>query len=316
MAGRYIADFSAPLTVGGTSGGAVTIGAYDPMFGPFIGAKVNLLSSGAGPAEYVVVSANPSTGLLTLRLSSVVGFGTSDVSAFTVAQTATLYLPAQLDPSDRDQTVSVTATVGGTVTATQGVANATPWNENVKQINGVTPLMGNGVTGTGSLRVTVASDNTAIPVIGTKTHNAAVPSTQLGVIPAVANAAAPTFTETYQTALSVDLAGNLRTLDVNLRKLNGQPTWLGNLVSAAPGTPVDNATTAVPFSLAGTEVVTLQSSVAWYMQVVAVASYTALGGKSQLIEANAMVTMVLSGGTKITAESVAGAATVRVFTLS
>lgn len=32
---------------------------------------------------------------------------------------------------------------------------------NIDQINSVTPLMGNGVTGTGSLRVTIASDNTA-----------------------------------------------------------------------------------------------------------------------------------------------------------
>lgn len=35
---------------------------------------------------------------------------------------------------------------------------------NVAQINGVTPLMGNGVTGTGSQRVTIASDNTAFSV--------------------------------------------------------------------------------------------------------------------------------------------------------
>ncbi len=32
---------------------------------------------------------------------------------------------------------------------------------NVAQVNGVTPLMGNGTTGTGSMRVTIASDNTA-----------------------------------------------------------------------------------------------------------------------------------------------------------
>jgi hypothetical protein len=38
---------------------------------------------------------------------------------------------------------------------------------NVAQINGVTPLMGNGVTGTGSQRVTIASDNTAFPVNAT-----------------------------------------------------------------------------------------------------------------------------------------------------
>lgn len=40
---------------------------------------------------------------------------------------------------------------------------ALPANQsvNVSQINGVTPLMGNGITGTGSHRVTIASDNTA-----------------------------------------------------------------------------------------------------------------------------------------------------------
>lgn len=35
---------------------------------------------------------------------------------------------------------------------------------NIAQINGVTPLMGNGVTGTGSQRVTISSDNTAFSV--------------------------------------------------------------------------------------------------------------------------------------------------------
>jgi hypothetical protein len=43
---------------------------------------------------------------------------------------------------------------------------ALPANQsvNVSQINGVTPLMGNGTTGTGSQRVTIASDNTAFTV--------------------------------------------------------------------------------------------------------------------------------------------------------
>lgn len=44
---------------------------------------------------------------------------------------------------------------------------------NVFQINGVTPLMGNGVTGTGSQRVTIASDNTAFSVNSTDTGNVA-----------------------------------------------------------------------------------------------------------------------------------------------
>lgn len=43
---------------------------------------------------------------------------------------------------------------------------ALPANQsvNISQINAVTPLMGNGVTGTGSPRVTIASDNTPFPV--------------------------------------------------------------------------------------------------------------------------------------------------------
>lgn len=39
--------------------------------------------------------------------------------------------------------------------------SATNQSTNVAQINGVTPLMGNGTTGTGSLRVTLASDTTS-----------------------------------------------------------------------------------------------------------------------------------------------------------
>lgn len=52
----------------------------------------------------------------------------------------------------------VTQPVSGTVSITANSA------VNVAQINGVTPLMGNGVTGTGSQRVTIASDNTAFTV--------------------------------------------------------------------------------------------------------------------------------------------------------
>lgn len=61
-------------------------------------------------------------------------------------------------------------TVDGTLAVTQSGAWSLSANQsvNVAQINGVTPLMGNGVTGTGSQRVTIASDNTAFTVnIGT-----------------------------------------------------------------------------------------------------------------------------------------------------
>lgn len=70
----------------------------------------------------------------------------------------------------------VTQPISGTVTANQGTANATPWNENVAQINGVAPLMGNGTTGTGSPRVTVSSDNTAVGNWGQVATGAAPPA--------------------------------------------------------------------------------------------------------------------------------------------
>jgi hypothetical protein len=45
---------------------------------------------------------------------------------------------------------------------------------NVKEINGVAPLMGNGTTGTGSQRVTIASDNTAFSVNAVQSTAAAI----------------------------------------------------------------------------------------------------------------------------------------------
>lgn len=53
---------------------------------------------------------------------------------------------------------------------------------------------------------------TPIPTKGLKTNNAGAPTDDnFGVLPAVANAAAPTLTEGDQALLSTDLAGNLRT---------------------------------------------------------------------------------------------------------
>lgn len=87
------------------------------------------------------------------------------LTSVTVTQATGTNLHAVIDSGT--VTLSGTSVVSGTVTANQGTPNATPWNENVAQINGVTPLMGNGVTGTGSLRVTVASDNTPFSVNST-----------------------------------------------------------------------------------------------------------------------------------------------------
>lgn len=108
---------------------------------------------------------------------------------------------------------------------------ALPANQsvNVSQINAVTPLMGNGVTGTGSQRVTIASDNTAISTAGfmsvkidqttpgttnavTATGNVAGAATDSGnpiKAGAVYNTTRPTYTTGQRTDLQSDTRGNL-----------------------------------------------------------------------------------------------------------
>ena len=62
--------------------------------------------------------------------------------------------------------VGIDQTTPGT---TNLVALAANQSVNVAQINGVTTLMGNGATGTGSIRVTIADNNSAIPTVTTVT---------------------------------------------------------------------------------------------------------------------------------------------------
>lgn len=67
---------------------------------------------------------------------------------------------------------AVTQPVSGTVTSQQGSGNVlNPWAQNLIQLNGSTLLTGNGVTGTGSQRVTIASDNTAFTVNAAQSGN-------------------------------------------------------------------------------------------------------------------------------------------------
>jgi hypothetical protein len=57
------------------------------------------------------------------------------------------------------KTSSITLTVSGTVTANQGSANATPWNENVAQFGGSAVVTGTGASGSGIPRVTLSNDS-------------------------------------------------------------------------------------------------------------------------------------------------------------
>lgn len=91
---------------------------------------------------------------------------------WTVLDTASITnLDVQIGGSDTVQVQSnsanlaTQATAAAIQTAVELIDNAVSGaGFNVSQINGVTPLMGAGNTGTGSLRVTVASDQATIPV--------------------------------------------------------------------------------------------------------------------------------------------------------
>jgi len=92
----------------------------------------------------------------------VQGAVTTAAPSYSTGQTSPLSLTTsgllRVDGSGSTQPIS------GTVTANQGGA---PWSVNQTQWNGVSVLTGNGVTGTGSVRVTIASDNTAFAVNAT-----------------------------------------------------------------------------------------------------------------------------------------------------
>lgn len=100
---------------------------------------------------------------------------------------------------------------------------------NVSQINAVTPLMGNGITGTGSQRVTVASDNTAFTVnVGTFPDNEPFNIAQInGVAPLMGGGVTGTGSP------RVSLATDANVVDTELPAAAA----LADAASATPTTP-------------------------------------------------------------------------------
>jgi len=147
-----------------------------------------------------------------------------------VAVTGTFWQATQ--PVSIAGTVAVSlasTTITGTVAVTQstspwvvsGTVTTTPsglQNVNLTQLNSVA-LGSPSNYGTSPGAVTVLGVNAFITntptVVGNKTNNNAAPgATNLGVLPAIANAAAPVWTEGDQVLLSEDLSGNLRVKDI------------------------------------------------------------------------------------------------------
>jgi len=119
-----------------------------------------------------------------------------------------------------DSTGQVALATGGNVigslTANQSV--------NAAQINGVTPLMGNGVTGTGSLRVTIASDNTAFAV------NATLSAETTKVIGAVRNLG--------NAGAVLDFAGQNASAPANAWLIGGEFNTSPTTISSGSASPL------------------------------------------------------------------------------
>lgn len=140
---------------------------------------------GAAPSLTNPLWVFPATGA-TFPVSGTVtaNQGTANATPWPVSLTSTTVTgTVAVTQSTSPWIVSGSGTAGAAasgVVTVQGIASMTkllvtpdsvalPANQsvNVSQINAVTPLMGNGSTGTGSQRVTIASDNTAFSVNAT-----------------------------------------------------------------------------------------------------------------------------------------------------
>lgn len=123
-------------------------------------------------------------------------------------QTASLSVLDDWDESDRAKVNLIVGQAG--IAAGTGVDGATvprvTLATNVALPAG-TNVIGHVIADSGS--TTAVTGN--VSVLGTLTHNNAVPAaTNVGVLPALANAAAPTYVEGDQVLLNTDLTGSLR----------------------------------------------------------------------------------------------------------
>jgi hypothetical protein len=123
--------------------------------------QVSLANTGANATAVLV---NQPTGT-NLHVVADTGSTTAVTGNVTVVQGTGTNLHAVIDTGSTTAVTQATGTNLHTVVDSGAITvSATNLSTNIAQINGVTPLMGNGATGTGSARVTVASDNTAFSV--------------------------------------------------------------------------------------------------------------------------------------------------------
>lgn len=133
----------------------------------FGGAAVTLGQKPMATSIPVVIASDQTTFPVTVTFPATIAV-TQSTSPWVISGTVTANAGTNLNTS------LLALESGGNLAVLAGGVTSSVFQENIKQINGITPLMGNGVTGTGSLRVTIASDNTAFSVNATLTASSLV----------------------------------------------------------------------------------------------------------------------------------------------
>lgn len=151
---------------GGSGGTSSNFAATFPTAGTAIGAtdgtNMQPLKVDASKNLFVAVNTALPAG------TNVIGHVITDTGSTTaVTGTVTISGTVTANAGTNLNTSLLALESGGNLATLAGAVTSSIVQSNVAKINNVTPLMGNGVTGTGSQRVTIASDNTAFAVNST-----------------------------------------------------------------------------------------------------------------------------------------------------
>ena len=171
--GSSVATIRAGMGGGGSSGGGGGGGGGDASAAnQTSGAQVTQIADSA-----TNIIGSHTNALDVYCTGGTCGGGTTDTDDGTVAGAQVTGLSIGLNhlwdgTNWKRQTFGTAGTAGAQVLTVQGITAMTPLlvtptansAVNVAQINGVTPLMGAGNTGTGSPRVTIATDQAAVPI--------------------------------------------------------------------------------------------------------------------------------------------------------
>ena len=242
---------------GSSSGGNASVGVNGSP-APLSSTEIGFINASGNEVGVSASNPLPITGTITALNASVDPTGVAAPAFATeigvISAGGNLVGASATNPVRIDPTGTTIQPVSGTITALQGTS---PWvvsgtvtitpsglqNINLTQLNSVA-LGSPSAYGTSPGAVNVIGVNafvTNLPatqtIAGNKTNNNAAPgTTNLGALVAIANAAAPTYTEGDQVLLSTDLSGTLR---------NNIAKWGGTTVSAPPAASTPPAGTEV-----------------------------------------------------------------------